>query len=123
MKSSINIINKLVSNKKFVEYNPEKYARSHLGKTFINLRFNLNDQALDCIFEKKSCPAKGPLAYVIGKKLKFIRKAKTPIKRLKWLGSWPRNNLTRPVKFRPILEFMGGANFTTELWIQGGLFK
>ena len=116
-------INGLVNDKNFLKYTPENHSINHLGKTYINLKFYLKDDALSCIFEKQNCPAKGPSAAKINGKLTNIREQKNPIKQLEKLGPFLRSTLIKPASFKDLLQFVGGEKFSTELWIDSDVIS
>ncbi|RLA65109.1 MAG: hypothetical protein DRQ88_02360 [Epsilonproteobacteria bacterium] len=123
MKKRVKYVNNLVNDKRFFQYTPELHGLPHLGKTFMNLRFNLSDNAQSCIFEKIGCLAKGPKAYLIERKLKRIRRLKKPIKRLRKLGPWLSKALMKPEKFNDFMKFIGGKNISLDMWLEGDVIS
>ncbi|RLA62665.1 MAG: hypothetical protein DRQ89_08815 [Epsilonproteobacteria bacterium] len=119
MKARVRKINSMVGKKRFFIYTPENYATNHLGDTFLNLRIELTDQALNCLFEKNGCVAKGPKAYKVGRFLNRLQRQKSPVKKLTRAADWLRNSLMSKNKFHDFAQFVGLNNFSSELWFKG----
>jgi hypothetical protein len=119
MEKRVKYVNDMVGDKRFFQYTPSFHGKNHLGQTYMNLRFDLKESAVNCIFDKIKCLAKGPKAYKIGKKFNRIRKIKNPIRRLEKLGPWLRNRMLKPANFKDVVKFIGGENTKLDLWIEG----